>query len=174
MKQEVSNADYSTILNIYTSDDRFIFVNNPGKMLEYKNKLLAKIWLTDFFFKLWLLFEIIIHTIYFHNTLNSVNDTLNNFTPVKEKLFNTSVCAFYLIQIFSMLGYLVLRILTLISAKDEFFKIFEAYILVMIFSDVLFSFFNSYNVLFMFEGFINYLAVKYLRFLHKELNKVNI
>ena len=173
-------VNYATILDLKTHNDNYIFVNNIDSLKEYNKVIGNKIAIANILFKIILATEIVIHSILSYYNLRECEEkigkmTYNNYYLDKshQKSINF-VCASYLIHIFLMLGYFLIGFITIYKPNKLNFKVFEIYIITMMVTDLFFSFVNQRNLYFALEGVINLLLVKYLRFLHFELNKVNV
>jgi hypothetical protein len=174
MKCEESE-NYNTFTSVVrTNDDRYIFVNNFKDLEQYNRAIAERVWYVSIFFKSILFVELIFHFCYSYDNISILYYKLYHFT------YNQNInliFATYLIDIFLIFCFFIFVNFTLHIklATRTHFKICEIFILVMLIADVIFCFIvHQKNLYFAVEEGVNFLFVRYLAFLHIELNKINL
>jgi hypothetical protein len=165
---------YGTFMGLRTKDDRYIFISDIDSLREYNKDIGARIAFAGLFFKTVLFVEFIVHLAYSYSCINDISRRVGRFTYTHTTALSTKiVLTSYLIHTVLIFSYFILGYIILNRPRRAVFMICEIYLMVKLVSDVLFSLFNYYHVLFMCECVINLVVIKYMRFLHIELNKVN-
>ena len=180
MKFNDEHNNYATIIDLKTNNNNHIFISNFESLKEYNQIISDKFNFARRIFQTVLVVEFIIHAILSYYNLKECEERIGKITYNSYYLDNQQnksinyICASYLIHIFLMLGYFIISFITICKPNKLNFKVLEIYIIIMMITDLFFSFVNQRNLYFALEGVINLLLVKYVKFLHTELSKVSI
>ncbi len=179
MKFNEEAKDYSTIVALKTNNNNFIFVSDIESLKEYNTIISDKFRFASRLFQAVIILEFVIHTILSYYNLKECEErigkiTYNNYYLDSSNKNINYICASYLIHIFLMLGYFIIALITICKPSKLNFKVFELYIIIMMITDLFFGFVNQRNLYFALEGVINLLLVKYLKYLHREMTKVDV
>jgi hypothetical protein len=171
MKFENENLDYNT-LKIYNNEDGFVFIEDLESLKEFSVKINLKICYVTLLFKNLLFLEILGNFVYSYYCF--ANLKFNRFTFENNAKKIRLKYALFFVYVFLFLGFFVLAFLVLKKANKNLFKICEIVLLMKLLTDLIFSIFKFLHLLFVAECIINFLFLKYLRFLHSELNKIKL
>jgi hypothetical protein len=165
--------DYDTFTHVCTKDDRHLFITDFDSLRAYNHKLGIQISYATLSFQVLLFIEIVGGLIYSYCSIAELVRSVNRYTVSHNVMTVRLLCVSYLIHTVLVFCFVLLGCIILYRPRVTVFKLCEIYLVVSLLSDAVFSIFNYYHILFIGECVVNLMVIKYLKFLHIELNKVN-
>jgi len=104
----------------------------------------------------------------FNNNFKSSNHYEINSNS-KEVIY---ICSSYLMHVCLIVGFFLIAFITIIRQTTILFNVFEVYIIIIVISDFFFSFLNPINMVHVCENMINFVIVRYIKFLNEEMNRI--
>ena len=176
MKLQLNDKQYDTF-DMRTKGERVILITDLENLKVHTDDIYYKWKCSTISFIILVVIQCIIHAYisYFNlidceNKINHVNETNYKGDRVSKDI--TNICASYVMHIVLIIGYFIIAFATAFKQTVISFKVFEIYLMIMLISNLFFSFVNTRNLYHVLENIIMFLIVKYLKLLREEYEKI--